>query len=60
MPEAFELLFLVTVGYRNIMPYPRVGGNKHYGFGALVNCRVAAFWFFYYREADSSLALIGV
>lgn len=35
MPEAFELLFLVTVGYRNIMPYSRVGGNKNYGFGAL-------------------------
>ena len=34
MPEAFELLFLVTIGYRNIMPYPRVGGNKNYGFGA--------------------------
>ena len=44
----------------DIMPYSRVGGNKNDGFGALVNCRVAAFWFFYYREADSSLALIGV
>lgn len=34
MPAAFELLFLITVGYRNIMPYSRVGANKHYGFGA--------------------------
>ena len=33
MPAAFELLFLVAVGYRNIMPYSRVGGNKNYGFG---------------------------
>ena len=35
MPAAFELLFLVAVGYRNIMPYSRVCGNKNYGFGAL-------------------------
>lgn len=46
MPAAFELLFLVTVGYRNIMPYSRVGGNKRYCFdvfGKLLGGRIPIF-----------------
>ena len=35
MPAVFGVRLLVTVGYRNIMPYSRAGANKHYGFGAL-------------------------